>query len=200
MSLATPPEIDRQLSKLDPEGLKARADDLGCPWNGAGLDVRFYGRLYRVSPAGVDAVDGASPGRTVRGLLLDYVSAGPLAARSAKTRITFRELPGAGPLVTAFANNTHKIIARTFGTDLARLEAACERLKGRRNPAVVGYDLAVEFSALPKVPLHLQFNAAEDEFPAEAGILFGDNAPDFLGPHSLFALATYLTGSLISSV
>lgn len=203
MTLPTRAGIDHRLAGLDLREMQARAGDLGCLWDGSGLQVGFYGQRYRVSPDGVQGVDGQPPGRTVSDILVDYVSADPLEVGgggpgAARGQITFRELPGAGPLVVAFANNTHKIIAQTFGADPARLAAACEGLKGHRDSENRGFDLVVEFSALPRVPLYLQFNAAEAPFPAEAGLLFRTDAPDYLGLPSLFALATYLTGSLIS--
>lgn len=204
MTLPNHGGLAQRLAALDPREMQARATWLGCAWDGSGLEVGFFGRRYRVSPDGVQGEDGRPPGRTVGDILVDYASAGPLETggkptEAARGRITFRELPGAGPLVVAFANNTHKIIAHTFGADLSRLASACEGLQGRFDSENRGFDLVVQFNALPRVPLYLQFNAAEAPFPAEAGLLFQADAPDYLDLHSLFALATYLTGHLISS-
>ena len=199
MTLLTQQKIDRRLAALRPEEMKAKAAGLGCQWDGSGLQIRFFGHHYRVSPGGIHARHGPPPGLAVKNILADYAATQAATAKPTDARISFREFPGAGPLVVAFANNTHKIIAHTFGADLARLKAACGSLQGRFDAAASGFDLAVEFMALPKVPLYLQFNASDEDFPAEATLVFDPSAAAFLSLHSLFSTATYLTGSLITS-
>ena len=99
----------------------------------------------------------------------------------------------------AFANNTHNTIARAFGAESAHLTAVLRTVGGRVLPSIPGFDLVAAFGALPKVPLFLRFNAADTLLPAEVALLFQADTPRFLGPRSLFAVATYLTGRLISA-
>ena len=48
------------------------------------------------------------------------------------------------------------------------------------------------------MPLYLRFNAADDEFPAQAALLFHRSAAVYLDLQTLFIAATYLTGRLIA--
>ena len=113
-------------------------------------------------------------------------------------KITFRELGGAGPLVSSFVRNTNKIISSTYYADANALKARCIQLHGRVIPSDAGFDVDVRFQALPAVPLYLQFNAADDLFPAQTTLLFPETAERYLDMQSLFILGTYLAGRLIS--
>ena len=188
---------DERRAMLAPAALHRRANALGGTIDGAGLVIPFFDRAFRVSADGVEALEGPPPSPTLGNIFLDYVRRRPPAVRNDPAWITFRELPGAGPLVIAFANNTHKTIARTFGGEPGRLREACESLNGRFDAAQPGFDLVAEFDALPRVPVSLRFNTADDPFPAEAALLFRSHVSDDLGLDALFAVATYLTGRLI---
>ncbi|MDJ0780504.1 MAG: DUF3786 domain-containing protein [Desulfosarcinaceae bacterium] len=188
---------ERPETPLTTAELHLRALDLGGEPHGDGLRVTFFGQPLLVLPERVRPLQGPPISDTVVDILLDYIHRRPAASTGETALVTFRELAGAGPLAVAFANNTHKTISRSFGDDPMRLADACRRLAGRTKSTSPGYDLTARFQALPKVPAHLRFNAAEAPFPAEAALLFQKDAPDYLGLRSLHAVATYLTGHLI---
>ncbi len=118
------------------------------------------------------------------------------ASQSSGRLLTFREFPGSGPLFSRFVNNTSKIMETTFSGRLGELEKRCRELNGFI-VKTESHDLSVRFRALPRIPMILNFNGAEDRMPAQAGFLFHDNAGDYLDLEALAILSTYLTGRLI---
>ncbi|MDH4163089.1 MAG: DUF3786 domain-containing protein [Nitrospirota bacterium] len=54
--------------------------------------------------------------------------------------------------------------------------------------SAIGSELAFVVRALPKVHLHVELSREDQEFPAEAWVLFSHNAGDFLKPESLLLL------------
>ena len=54
------------------------------------------------------------------------------------------------------------------------------------------FGLDRRFAALPKLPLELRFYDADEEFPAEAKVLYDLTAPNFLDLECLAALAHIL--------
>jgi hypothetical protein len=163
-----------------------------------GLGIAFFGEPYWIGPKGCHALDGAPASEAVELVLGRYVLRFPAAPPLEGAQVTFRELEGAGPLSQRFADNTHKIITTTFGRSADLLRTAARKLAACRPETQPGFDLALRFEALPHVPLYLRFNAADDEFPAQAVLLFHRSAAVYLDPQTLFIAATYLTGRLIT--
>ena len=121
----------------------------------------------------------------------------PIGVSSEDAWCSFRELCGAGPLSVNFANNTHKTIAATFGGDLSALDRGAAKMAGLLEPGQ-GYDRRYRFHAFPEVPLMLNYNAADNLFPAQASLIFHRSAQSLFDIRELFTLGTYLTGRLIA--
>jgi len=142
---------------------------------------------------------GRSPADSVADLIRHYLTLPlPIMVSSEDAWCSFRELRGAGPLTVNFANNTHKTITATFGGDLSALDLSAAKLAGLLESGQ-GFDRRYRFHAFPEVPLILNYNAANDLFPAQAGLLFHRSAQNLFGVRELFTLGTYLTGRLIAS-
>lgn len=169
----------------------------GKPFDGA-IELPFFGQPHRVSRDSCLDPEGRPATAAVAMVLCRYLLRLPSSPVPAGQRITFRELSGAGPLVSRFADNTLKIITTTFGHRIRDLNAAAKKLGGRPEGDGSGFDLFLRFEALPNVPVYLQFNGADDLFPAQAGVLFQRSAETCLDLQSLFVLGTYLTGRLIT--
>jgi len=60
----------------------------------------------------------------------------------------------------------------------------------------VSYDLSMQFNALPKIPLVMLFNDADDEFSATCSVLFEGRAENYLDPECLAMVGRYLFTSL----
>ena len=59
-------------------------------------------------------------------------------------------------------------------------------------------DAGFEFNILPRVPLQLVLYAADEEFPAEANILFDSTIGEILSPEDIAWLAGMLVYRLIA--
>ena len=62
-------------------------------------------------------------------------------------------------------------------------------LDAKSVPSLIGSDLAITVRALPKVFLHIEFSQETQDFPAEAWMLFSNNANEFLTVPNLHILA-----------
>lgn len=164
---------------------------------GPDLIIPFYDDVYRLARGELLTQDGRPPSDAVGLVLCRYLLNCPDRPMPEGRLLTFREIDGAGPLVSSFATNTNKLIMSAFARDTVALETAGIRLGGSRQEGVAGYDLVMEFSALPRIPIILQFNAADDLFPAQSSLLFNASAQDYLDMQTLFILGTYLAGGLV---
>ncbi|MBI5062952.1 MAG: DUF3786 domain-containing protein [Desulfatitalea sp.] len=171
---------------------------MGRPLAPEGIQVAFFGEPHWIGPQGCRALNGGTASEAVELVLGRYVLRFPAVPPPDGPCVTFRELEGAGPLSQRFADNTHKIITTTFGRSADRLRMAAQAVIACRPEAQSGFDLALRFEALVRVPLYLRFNAADDEFPAQASLLFHRSAALYLDLQTLFIAATYLTGRLIA--
>jgi hypothetical protein len=100
--------------------------------------------------------------------------------------ISEKDLPG-GP---TFFRGPHLIptdlISRRFGDDLAAFRAVCEALGGE--PLAMA-DAAYTFTITADLPLAVLYWAGDEEFPAEARLLYNRSIGEILSLDILFALA-----------
>ncbi|WP_434309961.1 DUF3786 domain-containing protein [Hominifimenecus sp. rT4P-3] len=110
-----------------------------------------------------------------------YVS--PTACLSGEW-VPFRELKSGSPFATAFQNGILTPLAATFSGKQDRLEKSVEALRGKR--------LSSSSFLLPAfdcIPVKLLFWDADDEFPAQANLLFDKSATDFIHVESVVTIA-----------
>jgi hypothetical protein len=178
-----------QLGRMETAPLAAR---LGVQVDGDEVRVPLLGTLYRVSPGGVYDPAGEAPGFDVCVVLLKYLLRCPETAPVARDWVSYRGLKDSGPLTVYFANEVEGAIAAAFSGRAAALAAAGAVLGGRAPDIDARYDLALQFNALPRVPLCLLFNDADDEFPAACSLLFERRAEVYLDPECLAMLGRHL--------
>ncbi|MBT8329311.1 MAG: DUF3786 domain-containing protein [Desulfofustis sp.] len=185
------------LAELGTMDYLARADLLGVEADGEELIIPLYNRTYSVSSTGINAREGAALNDAVRVILAKYVLTCPaqLPPLSGKW-MTYREFRGAGPLVSYFTSNTNKSIEQHFSGALMRLEQCCRAL-GAQIEDNDSYDLSVSLQALPRIPVVLNFNDADDMFPAACSILYRASAEQFLDMECLAMTGTLLAGLLL---
>lgn len=99
--------------------------------------------------------------------------------------VPFRELKDASPFTKAFQQGILEPLAATFSGQEALLEAAVKKLRGERISAS-GFQL----SAFSCIPVRLNFWDADDEFPAQANLLFDSSATGFDHVESIVTIAT----------
>jgi hypothetical protein len=175
----------------------SRADMLGVEQRDGTLLIPLYDTTYLLSGKGIAAQDGTPVTPAVNVILSKYVLMCPVDMQPVPDRLmTYREFRDASPLVSYFTKNTNKTIESQFAGRISALEKRALQLGAvvLRNDA---YDLSVQFHALPRIPVILNFNDRDDMFPATCSILYKLSAEQFLDMECLAMTGTLLAGKLI---
>jgi hypothetical protein len=99
-----------------------------------------------------------------------------------------------------FRKKVEAPIARYSAEIITRANSFLPMLDAKVAPSIIGSDLALTVHALPKVYLHVEFSQETQDFPADAWILFSNNAHEFLSLKSLRALAELFKDRILSLV
>ena len=187
----------RQLKGLDPAWMAARSG-ASYSYPEKALKLDYLGEECTVAYPG-GAVRGAHGG-ALRGaaelIILHYLlgaDGSPLRGRW----ISYRDLPGARYHEAAFVADVERPLSLGLAGRLAELRGWRER--NARGVELPG-DEAFAWEALPRVPLLVIFNEADEEFPASARMLFDASAPSYLPTEDLEELAGLAARKLLAQV
>ncbi len=87
----------------------------------------------------------------------------------------------------------------TYAADIiARANTLLPMMDAVAAPSILGSDLAITVRALPKVFLHAELSQETQDFPAEAWVLFSNNAHAFVTLPNLRILAEIFKDRLLS--
>jgi hypothetical protein len=100
--------------------------------------------------------------------------------------VSYREIPDAAFYYGAFLKRAVDPLKKVFGEALEGFERAARHLGGR---SVEAGDAAFELWVLPRVPIRLILHAGDEEFPAEATILFDRSVGAILSAEDIAWLA-----------
>ena len=167
----------KQTAKLNFEKI---ADRLGAERAGEDLIIPFFGKPHRISAEGISGPSGSRPNFSSCVVLFKYLLLCPDHDPIEKDWVSFKDFKDSAPFAGAFVNYTEAPLARYFSGHLKDLKAACRAIQGRRPDAAFSYDLCMQFHALPKIPVLLLFNDADEEFPAQCAVLFERRAESYL--------------------
>jgi hypothetical protein len=158
-------------------------DSLGVERLGNEILVPLFGKKQPVSPQdiGRDNPDNSPYKHMVSVLLVKYLlgTGQPMDAQDSNW-VAYREFKDAAPFVEGYANTVERHISGYFGGKLQDLEGACSNLAGQTPSEPYSYDLARWFPALPRVPVLMLFNDADEDFPAQCSVLFQQDADNYL--------------------
>jgi len=185
------------------EEMKSRAPHSIAEWAGvqytgseeAGeFSVRFWDSTYTVTFPDATVLDaaGKEPHIGTKIILLHYLLTAkgtPMADRW----VAFREFPGGLGYDAAFQARVNRRLAGTFGERLPAFETAARALGGM--PLDVG-DMAFTFDLLPRVRVAVVIYEADDEFPADANLIFDGAAGDYLPTEDIAVLGDIVAGRL----
>jgi hypothetical protein len=151
--------------------------------------VPFLDRKYRVTVPGFIFSDIKDADKEVpiqeQVLILHYLEArGP--SKPTGSWVSYREIPGAGFYFSAFVKRAIDPMKKVFGQNADALMTVAAKLGAK--PIEPG-DAAFEILVLPRVPLQYILWEGDEEFAAEANILFDETAGDLLSPEDLAWLA-----------
>jgi len=160
--------------------------------------IPFLNRVYRVHYPDFEFEDRSEVGKEIpiqeQILILHYMSA--LSTRPLTGQwISYREIPGASFYFSAFVKRAIVPLKNVFGQNLAGFSNAASQLNGK--PIALG-DAGFEFDILPKVPLQLILYTGDEEFPAEANILFDKSIGKILSAEDIAWLAGMVVYRLIA--
>lgn len=101
--------------------------------------------------------------------------------------LPFRSLKDASPFGPAFQKTVIDVFAATFAGHVEELNKACLAMGGKR---LSHSDAGFELSAFACIPVQFLFWDGDEEFPAQANILFDKSATDFIHVESLVSIAS----------
>ena len=166
-----------RISRLD---FKKIADRLGVEMVGEELIIPFFGKPIRLSTAGISGPSVGRPNFSVCVVLFKYLLLCPDHDPAGNDWVSFKDFKDSAPFAGAFFNYTEIPLAKYFSGRLKVLDAACRGIQGYPPAATFSYDLCMQFTALPKIPLLILFNDADEEFPAQCAVLFEKRAEKYL--------------------
>ena len=157
--------------------------------------VPFWGKEYIVTYPGIavrEAGVAEETSITAQILILHYLVTAD-GHPSADRWVAFRELPSGMVYDAAFQGRAGQRIAATYGKDKEAFIAACTALGGER---LVYGDVSFMFRLFPRVSLAVILHLADEEFPANANVLFDAAAAHYLSIEDLAVLGGLLASRL----
>ncbi|MEW6545394.1 MAG: DUF3786 domain-containing protein [Bacillota bacterium] len=109
--------------------------------------------------------------------------------------IPFRDLPGGRVYDSNFEKRVRARLVRAFAHQPALLVEAGRRLGGE---AVEMGDATVRVLTFPRIPVWLVLWAADEEFPAQANVLFDSSVHSYLCTEDVVVLCEQVASELIS--
>ena len=186
-----------EISKVD---LKKMQPKLGIKFIDKIAAIPFFNTEYLLKEKGfVDAQD-RSPSFDILIVLCKYLLLCPDSTPKNDTLVSFRDFKHSGPLTTYFSNDVEARISRNFEGKLESLKRAVSALKGFQPKIDVNYDFTAQIKALPNVPMVLLFNDKDDEFDAQAKLLFEQRAEKYLDAECLAIMGNLLSRELVKKI
>ncbi len=139
--------------------------------------------------------DGTAPPSLIQSLILTYLHTSD-GTPPIDRWLGFRELPNGLFYAQAFQGYTGVELVRDLNGDVAAFKQASERLQGA---ALALGNAGYVFQVLPRLKLAVIMWAGDDEFPAQAQVLFQESAPHYLITDGLAILGSLLIGQIVKA-
>lgn len=185
-----------QLTSIRFEG---KEEVLGITLDGDAVVVPYFGQSIRLTADGLKNEAGRRPDFSDCVVVCRYLIMCPLFEPKQKEWAAYREFPDAGPLTVFWTDTVEGPLARTFSGCVMVLEKACGALGASIPDMDIACDLCRRFTPLPKMPLLLVFNDADDDFSASASLLFEKRASTYLDAESQAILGHVLSKRLLAA-
>jgi len=128
-------------------------------------------------------------------LILHYLG-GDAVAPAHTDWIGFSQVPSGGFYFDAFKRRAHDPLAKVFGREPEKLIEAGAAIGAEK----AGFgDAAVRLQVFPKVPVIAVVHAADDEFPADAKVLFESSIDSYFCTEDVAVVGGLVAGRLIKS-
>ena len=189
-------EAQEKLRQIDRAVVAARSGamiDRDC-----NLRIEFLCREYVIDQAGwtiLRAADGAAPPSLMQSLILTYLYMSD-GTPPIDRWVGFRELPNGLFYAQAFQGYAGAALVRDLNGDVAAFKRASEKLQGAT--LAIG-DAGYIFQMLPHIKLAVTMWSGDDEFPAQAQVLFQETAPHYLITDGLAIIGSLLIGQIMKT-
>lgn len=188
------------LSRIAELDFKQIADQLGAEMVGDKMIIPFFGKPHRISAQGITDPFGNRPSFSVCVILFKYLLLCPGYDPVESDWVSFKDFKDSAPFSGAFINYTERPLAKYFSGRVKQFETACKKMNGHLPVAKFSYDLCMQFDALPKIPVLMLFNDADDEFAAQCAVLFERRAENYLDMECLAMVGMLLFENLKRAV
>jgi hypothetical protein len=168
------------LDRLRKISFESVAPRLGAKIEGNRLKIPLFINEYEIAAEGIKDPKGKKPAYDICVILSKYILECPAIAPKEHDWVSFRNFKDSGPLISYFTNDVEKAIGAYFSGKLNDLKKASHKLDGYAPDLEVKYDFPVQFDALPKIPVIMLYNDADEEFSAKCSVLFESRAEKYL--------------------
>jgi len=158
--------------------------------------IPFFHKQFVISVDKIADELGPAPSHATSVILCKYILLCPERPDNDESLVTYKDFKDAAPYIGGFKNTAELPIARHFEGGLANLEKKCLELGGRPFQTEVACQFAFRFQALPRVPLFLLFNDADEDFEAQCTLLFQKSAACYLDMECIAMLGATLASWL----
>ena len=183
------------LEKFKECKLDEMIENCGFTKAGDGFDVHFINRdLHVTYPDGVvtDKATGEEVDITCKVLVLHH-AAWSKGGGMVDHLISYKELPSGGIYIKPFTNRNIKALIGIFASNLDALKKA---VANTDHDILKQGDFSCTIRIMPKIPVTFIIYEEDEEFPAEANILFNGNAANHLHTEDYNQITAYLISSL----
>jgi hypothetical protein len=184
------------ISQVGELPLASIASRIGVEFVEGRLSLPLFDRTFLVSSVGIAGPEGRRPSYDVCVILSRYLLLFPEEPAQGKNWVSFRDFKDSRPLHNYFAHDIEGAMAAYFSGRIDVLRQASAAMGGYQPELEVAYDLAVQFDALPMIPVVLLFNDAEEDFPAGCTILFPARMETYLDAECIAMVGSHLFGRL----
>ena len=189
----------RYLDRLRTMRFDGKQAVLGVTVDGDDVVVPYFGRTVRLTPDGLADEAGQQPAFADCVVICRYLIMCPAFEPKGTNWVAFRDFPDAGPLTVFWADTVEGSLAKAFAGRRDALQKSCDALGGIVPEMDIACDLVRRFTPLPKVPLLLVFNDADEAFPAAVSVLFEKRASTYLDGESQAVLGHMLANRLLAA-
>jgi len=187
---------EQLIPRLEAVDWPETADGIGARADGEGLQFEIFTHPVRVDVGGVTARGPADLPVAMRIICGHYVLRGG-GGRLEGEWVSYRDFKDEAPFYASYHRLVDVALGRTFSGRGPELLRAARALGAFTVDDIPG-DVALGFLALPRVPLRLSFYEADEDFEAEARVLFDRGADGFLDMECL-AVTGYLLAKLLAA-
>ena len=176
------------------------AHHLGAKIENDGIKIPLFLNEYEITAEGIADPSGKKPGHDICVILSKYILRCPAAPPKEHEWVSFRNFKDSSPLIGYFTNDVERAIGAYFSGRLNDLKKASVALGGYAPDLEVKYDLAIQFDALPKIPVIMLYNDADEEFSAKCSVLFESRAEKYLDAECIAMIGWQLFSHLKKAI